>query len=122
MKVVIIDDEEDIRSVASMSLGILGGIEVVEAEGGRDGIAKAAAEQPDAILLDAMMPEMDGPATLEALRNNPDTASIPVIFLTAKAIRSEVDKLMAMGAAGVLSKPFDPTTLATQVREILEKK
>lgn len=122
MKVVIIDDEEDIRSVASMSLGILGGIEVVEAEGGRDGIAKAAAEQPDAILLDAMMPEMDGPATLEALRNNPDTASIPVIFLTAKAIRSEVDKLRAMGAAGVLSKPFDPTTLATQVREILEKK
>lgn len=121
MKVVIIDDEEDIRSVASMSLGILGGIEVVEADGGKDGIAKAAAEQPDVILLDAMMPDMDGPATLEALRNNPDTAKIPVIFLTAKAIRSEVDKLRELGAAGVLSKPFDPTTLATQVREILEK-
>jgi CheY-like chemotaxis protein len=121
MKVVITDDEEDIRSVASMSLGILGGIDVVEAESGKDGIAKAAAEQPDVILLDAMMPEMDGPATLEALRNNPDTASIPVIFLTAKAIRSEVDKLRSMGALGVLSKPFDPTTLATQVREMLEK-
>ncbi len=121
MKVVIIDDEEDIRSVASMSLGILGGIDVVEAESGKDGIAKAAAEKPDVILLDAMMPEMDGPATLEALRNNPDTASIPVIFLTAKAIRSEVEKLRSMGALGVLSKPFDPTTLANQVREMLEK-
>lgn len=122
MKVVIIDDEEDIRSVASMSLGILGGIEVVEAESGMDGVSKAAREQPDVILLDAMMPEMDGPATLEALRNNPETAAIPVIFLTAKAIRAELDKLRSLGVAGVLSKPFDPTTLATQVREILEGK
>ncbi len=120
MKVLIIDDEEDIRSVASMSLGILGGIEVVEADSGAAGVEKAAAEKPDVILLDAMMPEMDGPATLRALRENPETAPIPVVFLTAKAIRAELDKLKDMGVAGVLTKPFDPTTLASQVRGILE--
>jgi len=119
MKVLIIDDEEDIRSIASMSLGILGGVDVVEADGGEDGIAKAASEHPDAILLDMMMPGLDGPATLVKLKENPATKSIPVIFLTARAQSSEVEKLKALGASGVLPKPFDPTTLASQVKAIL---
>lgn len=120
MKVLIIDDEDDIRSVAALSLGILGGVEVVEAESGKDGITKAASEQPDVILLDMMMPEMDGPATLAALRGNADTNMIPVIFLTARAMTNEMEKLKQMGAKGILTKPFDPTALATQVKAILE--
>jgi two-component system OmpR family response regulator len=119
MKVLIIDDEEDIRSIASMSLGILGGIDVVEADGGEDGISKAASENPDAILLDMMMPGLDGPSTLAKLRENAATKNIPVIFLTARAMTSEVEKLKQMGATGILTKPFDPTTLASQVKAIL---
>lgn len=122
MKVLIIDDEEDIRQIASLSLGILGGLEVVEAESGNDGVSKASSEQPDVILLDMMMPVMDGPATLAALRDNPQTKAIPVIFLTARAMTNEVEKLKSMGAAGILTKPFDPTALAAQVRQILDEK
>lgn len=121
MKVLIIDDEEDIRQIAAMSLGILGGIEVIEAEGGGEGIAMAAKEQPDAILLDMMMPVLDGPATLAKLRETPETKAIPVIFLTARAMTSEVERLKKMGATGILTKPFDPTTLADQVRGILKE-
>jgi two-component system alkaline phosphatase synthesis response regulator PhoP len=120
MKVLIIDDEDDIRSVAALSLGILGGVEVVEAESGADGILKAASEQPDVILLDMMMPEMDGMATLAALRSTQGVNTIPVIFLTARAMSSEVERLKQMGAKGILTKPFDPTALATQVKAILE--
>lgn len=119
MKILIIDDEEDIRQIAAMSLNILGGIDVVEAESGDDGIAVATTEKPDAILLDMMMPVLDGPATLAKLRDNPATKDIPVIFLTARAMTSEMDKLKKMGATGILTKPFDPTTLADQVRGIL---
>jgi CheY-like chemotaxis protein len=120
MKVLIIDDEDDIRCVAALGLGILGGVEVVEADTGKEGVNKAAAEKPDVILLDMMMPEMDGPATLAALRDCPDTNHIPVIFLTARAMTNEVEQLKQMGAKGILTKPFDPTLLATQVRAILE--
>jgi len=120
MKVLIIDDEEDTRSIASMSLSILGGIDVVEADCGEDGIAKAEKEQPDVILLDMMMPVMDGENTLSKLQGNAGTQKIPVIFLTAKAMTSEIDRLKRMGAIGVLTKPFDPTILATQVKQILE--
>jgi CheY-like chemotaxis protein len=120
MKVLIIDDEEDTRSIASMSLSILGGIDVVEAENGQEGIVKAEAEQPDVILLDMMMPVMDGENTLTMLQKTPGTQKIPVIFLTAKAMTSEIERLKRMGAIGVLTKPFDPTILANQVRAILE--
>jgi CheY-like chemotaxis protein len=120
MKVLIIDDEEDTRSIASMSLSILGGLDVIEADSGNDGINKASQEQPDVILLDMMMPIMDGSETLVALRANESTHKIPVIFLTAKAMTSEIERLKRMGAIGVLTKPFDPTILANQVRAILE--
>ena len=119
MKILIIDDEEDIRAIASMSLGILGGIDVVEAEGGEDGISKAASEKPDAILLDMMMPGLDGPATLAKLQENEKTKTIPVIFLTARAMTSEMERLKQLGAKGVITKPFDPTALTGQVKSIL---
>jgi len=120
LKVLIIDDEEDTRTIASMSLSMLGGIDVVEAESGEEGIVKAEQEQPDAILLDMMMPIMDGENTLSALQKNTGTQNIPVIFLTAKAMTSEIERLKRMGAIGVLTKPFDPTVLASQVKAILE--
>ena len=119
MKVLIVDDEEDIRKVASIALSRLGGMEVTEAASGPDGIAAAAAVTPDAILLDVMMPGMDGPAVLERLKADPGTAGIPVVFLTAKAMASEVLRLRGLGAAGVLTKPFDPVSLAGQIRAIL---
>jgi CheY-like chemotaxis protein len=120
MKVLIIDDDADIRSIVRLSLSHLGGMEVVEAASGAEGVRKAQDEKPDVILLDMMMPAMDGSATLAALRAQPATAATPVIFLTAKAMRAEIDRLRALGAAGVLIKPFDPRTLPGEVRALLE--
>ena len=119
MKVLIIDDDADIRKVTSLALSRLGGMEVVDASNGLDGIAAAFAAMPDAILLDVMMPGMDGPAVLERLKAEALTAGIPVIFLTAKAMTAEVARLKALGAAGVLTKPFDPTAIPGQIRAIL---
>ena len=91
----------------------------MDASGGDAGMALAIAEAPDAILLDVMMPGRDGPGTLALLKADPRTARIPVIFLTAKAMTAEIERLRALGAAGVLTKPFDPMTLAASVRAIL---
>lgn len=120
MKVLIIDDDADIRLIAGLSLSRLGGMEVVEAASGAEGVRKAQDEKPDVILLDMMMPAMDGSATLAALRSQPATATTPVIFLTAKAMRAEIERLRALGAAGVLIKPFDPRTLPAEVRALVE--
>lgn len=120
MKVLIIDDEADIRRVARLSLARIGGMDVLDAANGTEGTQKAAEEAPDAILLDVMMPGLDGPATLHALRADPRTASIPVVFLTAKAMPEEVARLLAMGVRGVLNKPFDPMTLPAQLRAALQ--
>ena len=119
MKVLIIDDEEDIRRFAAVSLSKLGGMTVLEAASGPEGITKARTELPDAILLDVMMPLIDGPATLQSLKNDPVTAKIPVIFLTAKAMDDELTRLKELGAAGVLVKPFDPVELPKQVESLL---
>jgi len=120
VRVLIIDDEADIRRVAHLSLARIGGMDVLDAASGVEGAAKAAAEAPDAILLDVMMPGLDGPATLHALRADPRSADIPVVFLTAKAMPDEVARLLAMGVRGVLNKPFDPMTLPAQLRAALE--
>ncbi len=120
MKILIIDDEEDTRSIANMSLTMLGGAEVVEAASGAEGLKKAADEQPDVIILDLLMPEMDGAQTLTNLRKNPLTENIPVIFLTVKGMFSEFDDLRSLGALAVLTKPFDPTLLTAQITKILK--
>jgi len=118
-KALIIDDEEDVRFVVQMSLGRLGHMHVVEASSGEEGVALAKSEQPTFILLDMMMPGMDGLATFKALRMAPETAAIPIVFLTAKAMASEVRRLEGLGAKGVLLKPFDPLTLAKEIEAIL---
>ena len=121
MKILIIDDEADIRRIAHLALGRVGAMDVSEAQSGLEGLRKAEDTHPDAILLDVMMPGLDGPSTLAALRSNPATANIPVIFMTAKAMVSELTRLRSLGAAGVLTKPFDPMTLAIQVRAALKE-
>ncbi len=121
MKVLIIDDDADIRRIAGLSLGRVGGMDVIEASGGAEGVQKAQDEQPDVILLDMMMPTMDGLETLAALRSRPATASTPVIFLTAKAVGDQVERMTSLGAAGVLVKPFDPRTLSQDVRAFVNQ-
>jgi CheY-like chemotaxis protein len=118
-RILIVDDEDDIREVAQVSLELIGGFEVMTASNGRDALARARAEQPDAILLDVMMPEMDGPATLAELRANPATRDIPVVFLTANTQAAQRQALGQLGAAGMLSKPFDPMKLAGDVAAAL---
>lgn len=119
MRILLIDDEADVREVTQLSLGVVGGMEVDEAGGGREGVEKAAASPPDAILLDRTMPGMDGIATFHALRAQDSLRDVPIIFLTASAMPSDVDELLAMGAAGVITKPFQPMTLAAEVRRVL---
>jgi two-component system OmpR family response regulator len=120
MKVLIIDDDVDIRAIASLSLSRVGGMDVIEASSGSEGVRKARDEKPDVILLDMMMPAMDGLETLAALLSQPATAGTPVIFLTAKAVGSDTERLTALGAAGVLIKPFDPRTLPDEVRDLVK--
>jgi CheY-like chemotaxis protein len=119
MKILVIDDDDDIRFIAGLSLERVGGMQVVQAASGADGVLAAREALPDVILLDMMMPLMDGSQTLLALRSDPATASIAVIFLTAKTSPSEIERMKQLGAAGVLLKPFDPRTLADDVRAIL---
>ena len=118
-RVLIIDDEPDIREVAQLSLEMIRGWEVFPAGSGLEGVRRAGEEKPDAILLDVMMPDMDGPAVLVRLQTDPETSAIPVVFLTAKVQGSDQRRLTALGAAGVLAKPFDPMTLADQMATIL---
>jgi CheY-like chemotaxis protein len=118
-RILIVDDEDDIREVAQVSLELLGHYEVLTASCGRDGVDSARIDQPDAILLDVMMPDLDGPATLAALRADPATRDIPVLFLTAKTQAAEHTRLAALGPAGILIKPFDPLKLASEVAAAL---
>lgn len=117
-KILYIEDEADIQAVARLALEALGGFVVQTCSSGRDGVARASAFAPDLILLDVMMPDMDGPATLLALRQVPGLAQVPVVFMTAKVQPQEVAHYRALGAVDVIAKPFDPMALATQVRQI----
>lgn len=119
MKALVVDDEEDVRHVARLSLGRLGGMQVIEAASGGEGIARAKSDHPDFILLDMMMPGMDGAATFHALRSCEDTAIIPVVFLTAKSMTADLQRLTELGARGVITKPFNARTLASEVKAIL---
>jgi len=118
-RILIIDDEDDIREVAALSLETIAGWEIVVARSGAQGLAIAAECRPDAILLDVMMPGMDGPATFRELRRNPVTASIPVLLLTAKVQSSDQRRFADLGVQAVLFKPFDPLTLAKQIGDSL---
>jgi len=119
-RILHVDDEPDIREIVDMSLGLNAEFEVRACACGADAIAMAAEWSPFLILLDVMMPGMDGPTTLKHLRADPRTADIPVLFMTARAQEREVNQLIALGAHGVISKPFDPMTLAFSVRSHLQ--
>ena len=118
-KILLVDDEDDIREVAQMSLEMTAGWDVVTAASGAEALRRVAEDRPDAILLDVMMPEMDGPATARALKASDDTAAIPIILLTAKVQAADRRRFDDLGVAGVLSKPFDPMELAAQVSGVL---
>jgi|SwirhisoilCB3_FD_contig_31_10879856_length_656_multi_4_in_0_out_0_2 CheY-like chemotaxis protein len=117
--ILIIDDDDDIREVAQLTLELGASWNVVSANSGVSGVDAAVAHHPDAILLDVMMPGMDGPATLDRLRADARTREIPVVFLTAKARTSERERLESCAVAGVLDKPFDPTMLPSQLASLL---
>lgn len=118
-RILIIDDEDDIREIAAMSLETVAGWEVIVANSGAQGLMRAASYKPDAILLDVMMPGMDGPTTFRELRKNPATAQIPVLFLTAKVQAADRQRFSDLGIEAVLVKPFDPMTLSTQIATAL---
>jgi CheY-like chemotaxis protein len=114
-RILIIDDEDDIREVAALVFETAGDFEVITADGGRAGVISAHQTQPDLILLDVMMPEMDGPATFARLQESQATRAIPVVFLTAKVQAADRRKLRELGAHGIIAKPFDPMHLADDV-------
>ena len=118
-KVLLAEDEEDIRKVAQISLQFRGGWQVALAGDGQECLTKAASERPDVILLDCMMPRLDGYETCRRLKADPALRSIPVIFLTARAQETEVRKGLDLGAIGYLIKPFNPMSLAEEIRQIL---
>jgi len=118
-KILIIDDEDDIREVAALSLESVAGWEVIVASSGAQGLARAIEHKPDAILLDVMMPGMDGPTTFRELRKNPVTAKIPVLLLTAKVQSSDQRRFADLGVEAVLFKPFDPLTLSAEIAGVL---
>ena len=117
-QILLVEDEADIQTIARLALERLGGFQVEICVSGREALRKVEGFQPDLILLDVMMPGMDGPATLKALRERPQTATTPVIFMTAKVQPYEVAEYKALGALDVIAKPFDPMTLANTIREI----
>lgn len=117
--ILIIDDEADIREATQVCLEVAKEWTVLTAGSSHEGLEIAASKQPDAILLDVMMPDMDGLATIEMLRDNPFTQNIPVILLTAKAQPADLRRFNQLEVAAVITKPYDPLVLADQIAEIL---
>ncbi|MGE5674397.1 MAG: response regulator [Mycobacterium leprae] len=117
--ILLIEDDPDIQKMVRLSLMYQGGHQVSLASGGVEGLQKAANENPDLILLDVMMPEMDGYETCRRLKAQPGTRHIPIVFLSARAQQSEIQKGRELGAVGYLVKPFDPMTLSSQLDTIL---
>ena len=116
LTILYVDDDEDIRDVAELSLQMDPGIEVRTAASGPEAMAVLEAWEPDLLMLDVMMPDMDGPTLLAAIRARPGRTAPPAIFITARVLAAELAQLEALGVAGVITKPFDPLTLAAQVR------
>lgn len=120
-KILCVEDEADIQTVAKMALETVGGFSVEICGSGEEAVEKAPDFQPDLILLDVMMPGMDGLATYRAIRELPGSGETPIVFMTAKSQTHEVEQLLGLGALGVISKPFDPIQLSSQVANLWEK-
>ena len=121
-RVLVVDDEPDILAVIRITLRARGGFEVEVCQSGEEALELARRFAPDLILLDVMMPGIDGPTTLEALRADPKTAAIPVVFLTAKAMSHERARYLDLGAAAVIAKPFEQRTLANELEQIVRNR
>jgi len=121
-RVLLVDDEPDIRRIGELALRRVGGMEVISVASGLEALERVAEVKPDVLLLDVMMPGIDGPTTLERLRARPDTQTLPVVFMTAKTLRPEIERWMALGAVGVIFKPFDPMALPAELRRIVEER
>jgi|HubBroStandDraft_3_1064219.scaffolds.fasta_scaffold05427_4 two-component system OmpR family response regulator len=119
-RLLLVDDEDAIRTIATISLERIGEWTVVPASSGRAALEAIQDDGPfDAVLMDVMMPELDGPSTLQHMRDGVLPAHVPVIFLTAKIGQAERDRLLSLGASGVIAKPFDPMTLPEELQHIL---
>lgn len=121
LRILYVDDEPDIREIAAMAIELDPALEVRACESGEEALPVAATWKPDLILLDVMMPSMDGPSTLAALKSDAATSGIPVVFITARTQVHENERFLGLGAAGVIAKPFDPMTLAETVRGYLPR-
>ncbi|WP_159798324.1 response regulator [Puerhibacterium puerhi] len=117
--VVVIDDDASIREVAALALSAVGGHEVSTAGDGAEGLELAGRVRPDAILLDVMMPVLDGPTVLARMREVETLRDVPVVFLTAKVGAQDISRLDGLGAVAVITKPFDPLTLPQQLADVL---
>ena len=118
-QILIIDDDEDVLAVTQLALKAVGGWDVLVATSGSEGLVKALNEHPDAILLDVMMPDMDGISTFHALQANPATQFIPVILMTAKVQAAEQRRFAHLGVASIITKPFKAMKLPSQISEVL---
>jgi len=121
-RVLLVEDDRNVRRVAQLALEMVGKMKVCACESGAQALAAVNDFRPQLVLLDVMMPDMDGPAVLKRLREQPDTASIPIVFLTAKVQNEELRQLRALGALDIISKPFDAMTLAQSVNSIWDKR
>jgi len=124
LKLLYVDDDPDIRTIVEMALALDSGIDVRTAGSGRAAIDLVVQSdwRPDVFVLDVMMPDMDGPATLQALRALPDMSGTPALFMTAKARDADIALYRDLGAAGVVLKPFDPLQLATEIRTLIARR
>lgn len=120
-KIICVDDDQDIREVAKMVLETVGEFDVTTFDNGKDLISQAEKINADAILLDVMMPQMDGPTTLKILRQNKSLDATPIILMTARIQPKEVEEYLQLGASGVISKPFDPMTLPSEINKIAQE-
>ncbi len=119
IKVLHVDDDEDILEIAMMSLELSGDIEVLRCSSGEEALRKAHEFNPDLFLLDVMMPGMTGPQTLEKLRERPDLKNVPIIFMTARVSAATQEELFKLGAIDVIGKPFDPLMLSARIKSAL---
>lgn len=117
-KILYVEDQKDIQMIAKAALETIGEYELMICSSGIEALAQIVEFNPDLLLLDVMMPGMDGPATLKEIKKRDDVKNIPVIFMTAKVLPSEIDQLMSMGAISIVPKPFDPVTLANNIQQI----
>ncbi len=120
-RILHVDDDDDILQIVQLSLGLIGGFTLLQCSSGAEAIAKAAEFSPDLMLMDFMMPDMNGYATLIELRKTESLAHVPAIFMTAKNLATDFDETVSAAVIGSIMKPFDPMELPGQVSELWAK-